>query len=193
MYNLNLQYYHKRNSNPESNPNPNPNSNFTAMNELEVETLDGALAEGNRWHGCILCPSAEGQGEPYNLLTHGTLVKFYKSNTSGMHSRQATDGTIIPTSYPAIVGEWPRVLTQLEQWAFEGNSPITCHSDRGSTRQNLLNKLLQCPRALMYQPKSPQEFDKKGLLQGISLRGIRQNRLQKTTLQKRVRAQCEPN
>ncbi len=105
------------------------------MNLLDVKSLDAASAEGNRWHGCILCPSAEqGQGGPYNLLTHGTLVRFYKSNTSGMHSRQATEGIIIPTSYPATVSEWPRVLTQLEQWAFEGNSPIASHSDRGSTR-----------------------------------------------------------
>ena len=87
---------------------------------LTDKRLDGALAERERWHGCLLCPG-EGNEEPYNLL-QGPVVRFCKAKTGNMQSRQATEGIIIPTAYPATVEEWPRVLIQLEQWVFEGNS-----------------------------------------------------------------------
>ena len=70
------------------------------MDLSDVERLDGVLAEGECWHGCILCPGV-GDGEPYNLLVQGTVVKFYKSKTGNLQSRQATAGIMIPTAYPA--------------------------------------------------------------------------------------------
>jgi hypothetical protein len=166
---------------------------IASMDLSDVERLDCVLAEGECWHGCILCPGV-GDGEPYNLLVQGTVVKFYKSKTGNLQSRQATAGIMIPTAYPVTVEEWPRVLIQLEQWAFEGNSPIASHSDKGATRQCLLNKLLQCPRGVMYRPKVPQQFDGNGLREGIRLNGIRQqHNNQKITLHKRSKAVCEPS
>ncbi len=157
-----------------------------------MERLDGVLAEGERWHGCLLCVG-EGDGVPYNLLVQGPVVKFYKSKTGNTLSRQATNGIMIPTAYPATVEEWPRVLVQLEQWAFEGNSPISSHSDRETTRQCLLNKLLQCPRCRMYKSKVPQQFDGNDLREGIRINGIRQHHNQKTMqIQKRTNPNLEP-
>ena len=156
-----------------------------------MERLDGVLAEGKRWHGCLLC-IGEGDGVPYNLLVEGPVVQFYKSKIGNTLSRQATNGIMIPTAFPATVEEWPHVLIQLEQWAFEGNSPISCLAQRGSIRQCLLDKLLLCPRGVMYQPKVPQQFDCNGLREGIRINGIRQHHNQKTMqIQKRIKAQCE--
>ena len=164
---------------------------IVCMDLSDVERLDGVLAEGVRWHGCLLC-IGEGDGVPYNLLVQGPVVKFYKSKIGNTESRQATNGIMIPTAYPATVEQWPHVLIQLEQWAFEGNSPISSLSDRGKTRQCLLNKLLQCPRGVMYKPKVPQQFDGNGLREGIRINGIRQHHNQKTMqIQKRLKAQCE--
>jgi hypothetical protein len=99
---------------------------------------------------------------------------------------------MIPTAFPATVEEWSRVLIQLEQWAFEGNSYISCLADRGTTRQCLLDKLLQCPRGVIYKPKVPQQFDYNGLREGIRINGIRQHHNQKKKqIQKRNKAQCE--
>ena len=156
-----------------------------------MERLNGVLAEGERWHGCLLC-IGEGDRVNYNLLVQGPVVKFYKSKTGNTQSRQATNGIMLPTVYPATVEEWPLVLIQLEQWAFEGNSPITSVSDRGTTRQCLLNKLLQCPRGVMYRPTVPQQFDGNGLREGIRINGIRQHHKPKTMqIQKRIKAQFE--
>jgi len=93
------------------------------MDLSDVECLDAIVAEGacERWHGSILY-SGERNVEPYNLLAESPVVRFYKLQTGNVQSRQASDGIIIPTAYPATVDEWPRVLIQLEQWAFDGNS-----------------------------------------------------------------------
>jgi hypothetical protein len=70
-----------------------------SMDLSDVERLDAVVAEGDgeRWHGCILCPG-EGDAEPFNLLVQGPVVRFYKLTTGNVHSRQATDGIIIPTT-----------------------------------------------------------------------------------------------
>ena len=159
-----------------------------------MECLDAIVAEGacERCYGCILCPG-EGNGQPYNLLAQGPIVRFYKLQTGNVQSRQATDGIIIPTVYPATVDEWPHVLRQLEQWAFDGDSPISSLSDR-TYRNCLINKLLQCPRCSIYKPKTPQHFDRNGLREGIRLDGIRKQREnQNTALHKRSKGQCEPS
>lgn len=164
------------------------------MDLSDVECLDAIVAEGacERWHGSILY-SGEGNAEPYNLLAEGPVVRFYKLQTGNVQSRQATNGIIIPTVYPATVDEWPHVLIQLEQWAFDGNSPISSRSDR-TYRNCLINKLLQCPRHSIYKPKAPQHFDLNGLREGIRLDGIRKQRKnQKTALHKRSKVVCEPS
>ena len=164
------------------------------MDLSDVECLDAIVAEGacERWHGSILY-SGEGNAEPYNLLAEGPVVRFYKLQTGNVQSRQATNGIIIPTVYPATVDEWPHVRRQLEQWAFDGNSPISSRSDR-TNRNCLINKLLQCPRHSIYKPKAPQLFDLNGLCEGIRLDGIRQQReKQKTALHKRSKVVCEPS
>jgi len=166
------------------------------MDLSDVEFLDAIVAEGacERWHGSILY-SGEGNVEPYNLLAEGPVVRFYKLQTGNVQSRQASDGIIIPTAYPATVDEWPRVLIQLEQWAFDGNSPISSRSDR-TYRNCLINKLLQCPRHSIYKPKAPQHVDLNGLREGIRLDGIRKQRKnQKTALHKRStrKVGCEPS
>ena len=43
---------------------------IVCMDLSEVERLDGVLAEGKRWHGCLLC-IGEGEEVPYNLLVQG--------------------------------------------------------------------------------------------------------------------------
>ncbi len=164
---------------------------IVCMDLSDVERLDGVLAEGKRWHGCLLC-KGEGEEVPYNLLVEGPVVKFYKSKTGNTQSRQATNGIMIPTAVPATVEEWPHVLIQLQQWAFEGNSPISCLLDRGANRQCLLDKILQCPRGVMYRPRVPQQFDCNGLREGMRINGIRQHHNHKTIqIQKRNKAQCE--
>ena len=164
------------------------------MDLSDVERLDSKVSEGagERWHGSILI-SGQGDGKPYNLLVQGRVVRFYKLKAGNVQSRQITEGIIIPTTYPATVDEWPRVLRQLEQWAFEGNSPISSLKDK-TNRNLLINKVLQCPRGNTYKPKQHQQFDGNGLREGICLHGIRQQRKNhKITRQKRSKAECEPS
>jgi hypothetical protein len=164
------------------------------MDISDVERLDSivAVGAGERWHGGILI-SGQNDGEPYNLLVQGPVVRFYKLTTGNVQSRQATEGISIPTTYPAIVDEWSRVLMQLEQWVFEGNSPISLLKDK-TNRNLLINKVLQCPRGIIYKPKQHQQFDGNGVREGICLHGIRQQRKNhKITRQKRSKAECEPS
>ncbi len=107
------------------------------------------------------------------------------SQSCGKKKEGTTAGTrVLCTQYILRVA--------IEQWAFEGNSPISSLSDRGTTRKCLLNKLLQCPRGVMYKPKVPQQFDGNSLREGIRINGIRQHYNQKTMqIQKRIKAQCE--
>ena len=94
------------------------------MNELDIAALNKAIQVGRCWQGVILCPNVDGCGE-YNLLDK-EAQQFRKTKCGGKageylsHSRQRVSGIRIPTLFPAVVGEWGNVKTEISTWAWKG-------------------------------------------------------------------------
>ena len=128
------------------------------MNELDIAALNKAVQLGRCWQGIILCPNADGSGE-YNLL--GVEAQpFRKTKCAGKtgdnlsHSRQRMSGIRIPTLFPAVVGEWCNVKTQISTWAWKGGSSIIAKHHQGTRRCNLLDKAMRCSRCEYFKSSS---------------------------------------
>ena len=129
------------------------------MNQYDVNMLDAAVHDGSHWMGCILCPSldgdnsGEGKEASYNLLMR-EKVQFWKIKVNKNNlSRQSMKGIPIPTSVPAVPTEWNHVKKQLRLWALNGGCLIGSYSDK--SKDDFMNKILQCTRCLPYSPRTP--------------------------------------
>jgi len=120
------------------------------MNELDIAALNKAIQVGRCWQGVILCPNIDGCGE-YNLLDK-EAQQFRKTKCGGKageylsHSRQRVSEIRIPTLFPAVVGEWGNVKTEISTWAWKGGSSIISKHHQNTKRFNLLDKVMRCSR-----------------------------------------------
>ena len=131
------------------------------MNLHDVNMIDVAVHDCNRWLGCLLCPSLEndcGEEASFNLLT-SKKVRFWKlkktEENNILLSRKTMEGISIPTSIPAVPTEWNHVKKQLRLMAFNGGCQIGSYSDK--SQDGYLKKVLQCTRCLPYKPRTPHQ------------------------------------
>jgi hypothetical protein len=62
-------------------------------------------------------------------------------------------GIPIPMAVPAVPTEWNHVKQERKLWAFNGGCQIGSYSDK--SKNDFMDKVLQCTRCLPYTPRTP--------------------------------------